>query len=253
MTMGMLWGLAETMAVDEQKFQATRPGNFGSVLDGIIQEAERAGMDLCLVQAKRARSALDNPEITGARFFVFLKDVGVRMSDYLQSRTALMVPQPQNPFYDAPTKGWEKVLDSFPAIIDHVEEASKCYALGRNTASVYHLMAIVQEALEALSKRLSVPLDPHADTWNGLLGRIDAAIKAKKVSMPKPKWKASEAFYAEIISDLIAIKNAWRNPTMHFRRSYTDEQAAKIYRRVQDFMVHASMQLKGRRALLSKR
>ena len=98
---------------------------------------------------------------------------------------------------------------------------------------MYHLSGIVQLVLEALAKVLRVPLSPHTDTWNKLINDIEAGMKAKQVSSSKGKWKAIEPFYAEVLSDIRAIKNAWRNPTMHFRRTYTEEQAGKLYSRVQ--------------------
>jgi hypothetical protein len=242
----MLWALAETMAIDEDKFKAAPPGSFNGSLESIIQEAKRAGMDLCVLQAERAKSYVSGPDATGKQFFVLVRELGTRTTDYLKSRSALMIPEAQRGYFDAPTKGWEQPIERFPRLADHIEEASKCLALGRNTACVYHSMAIVQEALEALGRRLSVPLDPYSDTWNGLLSKVENAIKAKQGSTPKKSWKKVEPFYAELVSDLRAIKNAWRNPTMHFRRTYNDEQAGKIYARVQDFMGHASLWLKSR-------
>ena len=112
---------------------------------------------------------------------------------------------------------------------------------------MYHLSGAVQEALECLSRQLKVPLDPTTDTWNGLINKIDSAFKAKQASSPKKTWKALEPFYSELVSDIKAIKNAWRNPTMHFRRIYSDTQAEKVYGRVQEFMIHASTRLRGRK------
>ena len=144
--------------------------------------------------------------------------------------------------------GWETIIAKFPAALDNIEEASKCIALGRNTACVYHLSGIVQEALESLGRKLGVPLDPTSDTWNRLIDKIVKAITAKSTAVPKKTWKALEPFYSELVSDIKALKNAWRNPTMHFRRTYTDEQAEKVYARVQEFMLHASIHLRGKKS-----
>ena len=95
---------------------------------------------------------------------------------------------------------------------------------------MYHLSGAVQEALECLSRQLKVPLDPTTDTWNGLINKIDSAFKAKQASSPKKTWKALEPFYSELVSDIKAIKNAWRNPTIHsVERDYSEEEAEDVF------------------------
>jgi hypothetical protein len=165
----------------------------------------------------------------------------------LIGRTVLTIPGTHARYYDNPIKGWESVLDKFPFAVENVEEASKCLAVGRSTACVFHLLGVVQDALEALAKKLAIKLDPYNDTWNGLINKIEHGLDAKRASVPKKTWKAIEPFYSELVSDIKAVKNAWRNPTMHFRRTYTDVQAQKIYARVQDLMVHASTRLHGKK------
>ena len=42
---------------------------------------------------------------------------------------------------------------------------------------------------------------------------------------------------------LPAVKDAWRNPTMHVRIDYTEEQALDIYGNVRGFMQHLATRL----------
>ncbi len=53
-------------------------------------------------------------------------------------------------------------------------------------------------------------------------------------------WKEREALYAELISDLNAVKKAWRHTSAHFRQRYTAQQAEKVLDRVGDFMRQAA-------------
>jgi hypothetical protein len=50
------------------------------------------------------------------------------------------------------------------------------------------------------------------------------------------RWKRDEAFFRDIAGDLTVIKIAWRNPTMHIVRHYTNEEAEEVFRAVRTFM-----------------
>ncbi len=211
------------------------------VLPGIREDCVAAGMDLAVMQIDKALLAATPDEFVSA-----MKETESRIYDYLATRTVFIVPASQGDYYDEPLAGWEACIEKFPRSVDHIEEASRCLSLGRNAACVYHLSGVAQEALESLGRNLSVPIDPYSDTWNGLIVKIEKAVRDKAAAMPSKKsWKAQEAFYSEVVLDIKSMKNAWRNPTMHFRRTYTDSQAKKVYQRVQEFMVHASTKLRG--------
>ena len=212
------------------------------VLPGIRSDCQQAGFDLAVQQIDKTVGETD-PK----KFFDCLEEVHSRIFDYMETRAVFIISPTGANRYDNPLSGWEQCCAKFPSATDHIEEASKCLALGRNTACVFHLAGVVQEALEALSIALAVKLDPYTDTWNALINKVESAMRAKSSGTPKKAWKPIEAFYAELLSDIKAVKNAWRNPTVHFRKTYSDEQAEKIYSRVQEFMQHASTKLRGRK------
>jgi hypothetical protein len=209
-----------------------------------VPQLQAAGLDLAVRQIEKIQKALDRPEAFLKSVLPMLAELSERINDYLHSRALLLVPTAQRSYYETPTHGWEPVIEKLPKAVDNIGEASKCYALGRNTGCVYHLMGVLQEALEALGRRLRVHIDPCKDTWNTLLRNVEDAIAARSGVKAKT-WRKLELFYSELVFDLRAVKNAWRNPTMHFRSAYTDQQAKRVYDRVQEFMVHASAQLHG--------
>ena len=105
-------------------------------------------------------------------------------------------------------------------------------------------MGVVQVGLAALAKHLHIAVDPHVDDWNAIITKIEGAVTAKRRTATGPQasprtksnWKRIEPFYNEIISDIRAIKNAWRNPDAHFRRPFDEAQAKKVLEKVGDFM-----------------
>lgn len=161
-----------------------------------------------------------------------------RIDDLITGQMAYIISPDKSAHYESPFGRWGKVPEAFPSAMDAIEEAEKCFALGRNTACVFHCMAIMDKGLLAFGRHLRTGINPDLDTWETIIGNIQGATNRKRTSTSKAVWKGVEAFYEEALSDLRAVKNAWRNPTMHFRRTYTEEQAAKAMDRVRDFMIH---------------
>ena len=60
-----------------------------------------------------------------------------------------------------------EVAARFPRAIVDIEEAGKCFALGRFTACVFHLMRVVEAGLAAISRSLNIV--KHSPTWEAYL------------------------------------------------------------------------------------
>jgi hypothetical protein len=119
-----------------------------------------------------------------------------------------------------------------PAAIDDIEEAGKCLALGRATACVLHTMRILEVGLKALAKALNIP---YAPSWESYLKQISDQIAAKHKNKTT-KWKREEKFYRDLSGDLLLVKQAWRNPTMHIDRKYGIDEAEQIFNAAKIFM-----------------
>jgi hypothetical protein len=124
------------------------------------------------------------------------------------------------------------VNDKFPASIDDIEEAGKCIALGRGTGAVMHLMRVMEVGLKSLGRMLTIP---YAPSWESYLKQISDKIGAKR-RIKGIKWKRDEPYFRDISGDLLVIKQAWRNPTMHIDRKYAPEEAIEIFRAVKALM-----------------
>ena len=134
-------------------------------------------------------------------------------------------------FLGAPLLG-PGVSDRFSEAIDDIEGAGKCLALDQGTAAVLHLMRVMEVGLRALARVLGIP---YAPSWEGYLQQIQARI-ATKHKTKKVKWKRDENFFRDVSGDLLTVKQAWRNPTMHVGRKYSADEAEEIFRAVRSFM-----------------
>jgi hypothetical protein len=105
-------------------------------------------------------------------------------------------------------------------------------ALGQGTACVMHLMRVMEAGLKALGMALKIP---YAPSWESYLAQIQTRIGSKH-KIKRVKWKRDESFFRDLSGDLISVKQAWRNPSMHIDRRYSKEEAEEIFKTVKTFM-----------------
>jgi HEPN domain-containing protein len=155
----------------------------------------------------------------------FAHEMGARSVFALSSENASLVNDPGPLFGQA-------VADAFPLAAEDISEAGKCLGLGRHTAAVFHLMRSMEVAVQALASALGVVNIERA--WGVLLSDMRTAIEA----LPKG---ARRVQFSEAASNLYHVKEAWRNDTMHPKKTYTEEEATAVYRAVQSFMTHLAL------------
>jgi len=183
-------------------------------------------------QARRIAYALSRQGCGATEIRDLLKELRTRIFDELNERQFLYVPPERVKFFAEPMQFGKDVNDRFPAAIDDIEEAAKCLALGRATGCVLHTMRIVEVGLKVLAKSLNIP---YAPSWESYLKQISDRIDAKHKNKTA-KWKRDERFYRDLSGDLLTIKQAWRNPTMHVDRKYSAEEAEQIFTAAKTFM-----------------
>jgi hypothetical protein len=178
--------------------------------------------------------ALADPKCTIGEATGHYEDLLRRLQDELEAAVFLHVPSGAATLYKQPRKGWESVLEAFPSVTVDIEEAARCLALDRGTACVFHLMRIIEPALKAVSDALNIV--KHSPTWQAYLTAMPAAVNNKYSGHTSADHQWRE-YYAELEGQLRAIKDAWRNPTMHnIATIYTPEMAHDLSVLVRAFM-----------------
>jgi hypothetical protein len=164
--------------------------------------------------------------------------LSITLTDELATLTVVCVGSNAKAFLDDANPHFgQEVEDAFPSVAFDIGEASKCRALTRWTASVMHLMRVLEVGLGCLGQFAGV--DPN-ENWNTVLNQIEAELKkvGKKTHSPE-----EEQFAAEAATHFRSIKNAWRNHAMHAREKYDEERAVAIYDSVRSFMRHLATRL----------
>jgi hypothetical protein len=170
--------------------------------------------------------------------------------DELKRHVFLHVPPQKQLFADKPDEFFEASWNAYPSAQKDMGSACRCYALGEDTASVFHSMGVVQKGLEALAKhmRVSFPAPLEAQQWQTIIDKLDAEI-AQRTKMAAQQTKSSAKdeelkFYANTSLQFRYFKDAWRNDTAHFRESYNPDEAHTVLTHVKNFMVALSQKVR---------
>lgn len=164
---------------------------------------------------------------------IYLVDIESRFIDHLDDIKLFVLHAEEAVLMsDADTLvSFEGFSSKFPRTALEIEESAKCFALGRHTASVFHAMRALEVGLEVLAKFLEIP-DPVKATdrsWGHMLKPINDKINER---WPKhERHKNSEGSKIEALyATLDAVKNPWRNGTMHVETVYMPHEALHIMR-----------------------
>lgn len=217
----------------------------------VISQLERLDLSASLISAREVRkivteeATLDTsavkmpgepmvgwPPLSTGRLKNYCKEMQARVRDELLARRAFMIPTNKVDYYEpqAPLFG-EDIRDRFPSTAFEIDEAGKCFALGRWTACVFHLMRVMEIGIQATARNLGVPdpAKPSERNWGAILRAINEAISQKSPGAEKDFLQSTYAL-------LDAVRNAWRNATMHVENKYIEEEAADIFGAVRGFM-----------------
>jgi hypothetical protein len=94
-------------------------------------------------------------------------------------------------------------------------------------------MRAMEAAIHRLARKLHVNINPR-DTWGTILRNMDGGIKALPQTTVRQQRKKD--LWSECHVNLFHVKNAWRDPSMHPRRSYNAKQAREIITTVHVFL-----------------
>jgi len=126
-----------------------------------------------------------------------------------------------------------EVAKKFVGSNEDIEEAAKCLALGRGTACVFHLMRVMEYAVQRFAANVGAELPADKKIIDMEWGPLIIAIN--KVVSPMPPGEKRER-YASISAHLDSVGRGWRNPTMHPKQTYTSDEARVIWDAVKAFM-----------------
>ena len=212
-----------------------------AVLANIRKISNLSGQVGLSLSVKHADRVLSNHKtsLTAGQLKEAVVQLQDRMRDELDNVYFLHVPFEKARVYYNPHPFGEAVSNKFPRAITDMQEASKCLALARYTACVFHLMRVMEIGVQHLGKKLKIP-DTHEKEWQAILNSVNGALR-RMSNPPTPltsRKKAVRDRYAKAAAHLENVKNAWRNNVMHPKASYTAEEAEEVFQAVKTYMQH---------------
>jgi hypothetical protein len=163
------------------------------------------------------------------RFRELLVGLLERAEDELKQQRFMAIRTEELGYFEPSSPPWGDEIDqAFPDLSEDICEAAKCIALNRSTASVFHLMRVMESVVPQMARHLGI--ERIAGNWGVILGQMDA------VTAIWPKGHIAVKPWSESRNLLYHVKNAWRNDTMHPKRTYTDNEAMTIFAAVRLYL-----------------
>jgi hypothetical protein len=142
----------------------------------------------------------------------------------------------------------KEIANRFPATINDIEDACKCFVFDRFTACVFHLMRIVEVGVLKLAKLIDYQ-DPKP-SWGTILDKVDKyALRTKYADLP-PKIQPHVELLRSFLPHMQAVQRAWRNNVSHVEdriipasEKLTPEDAKEIMEATQSLMKHLAKEL----------
>ena len=142
-----------------------------------------------------------------------IAEVLSRLRDELSLSLFFKLPLEKKRYFDRPCMGWEEVIARFGDIAGDVEEMSKCFALSRYAASVFHSVQVTEGGLIHLGVFLGVK-DPKSG-WTAVAGELEKLVVKTAYKDLQDCHKKCFAFLEQMHAVTTALKSAWRNKISH--------------------------------------
>ena len=114
-------------------------------------------------------------------------------------------------WYNSPLKGWEAVTKRWPEVSADIAESSKCFALDRSAAAIFHILLAAEFGVIQVGDLLGVSGDKPG--W-GCVERL-VRILAKGFNDRSPLEKQHSTLLKDIVPMMVAVKDSWRHKISH--------------------------------------
>jgi hypothetical protein len=198
-------------------------------LPKLRKSCDSIGLHLSSKHIVRIIERLDTGKVQPKEFQEnMLLELQHRMTDEMEDQLFMYLPPDQAEFYNQAELFGKDVNTKFSTTQFDIVEAGNCYASGRGTATVFHLMRIMEVAVQEFGAKLGVSLVGKKN-WQNILDETNKAIG----KLPK---SPQAIVMSQASANLYAVKLAWRNEVMHPKDTYTLEEAENLIRQVKIFM-----------------
>ena len=213
-------------------------------------EFRKIGLIITAETAKELAEDLDKPSaMRNYQWLINQVESLEKLADKeLSGKYFLYIPPEKAKFWPTMKKMdlfGKEVAAKFPSASFDIGNSGVCLATQMGTASVFHLMRVLEIGLTALGNVFGVSM--QNTNWAPAIDQIESKIRdmhKDPIWRAKPDCKEQQHFYAQSASHFSILKDAWRNHAMHVRGKYTEDEAERIFETVKAFMRKLAERLK---------
>jgi len=140
-----------------------------------------------------------------------LRELRERIEDDFHSTVFVNLSPQESELYDNPDGEWRDVVRRFHKLRHDIEECSKCFALARYGAAVFHVMLIAEYGVIKVANLFGVAGDKPG--W-GALERLQK-INDKDWKAKSPLEQKHSKFLENLLPLAFAMKESWRHKMDH--------------------------------------
>jgi len=184
-----------TKAVAAQKGEHISPFSYISSteregIDGWLKAAVRIGdafQDQAIInRVDSFNNQLSATKVTHMEFKAQLTALRESIEDAAKFKCFYLYPPEKIRRVLAIPAEWAAAISSFPSTKKDIEQGVDCFATDHSTASVFHMMRILERGLRRFAKSLKIKWD--AQQWGKIIDLIESTISAQQ--------KGGKVFYS---------------------------------------------------------
>jgi hypothetical protein len=180
--------------------------------------------------------------ITNQELLAELRVLKETIDKGLEHQLIYRYPTAKNEMLGKWKNDWSAVRKSFPSAEEDIFAAIDLWALNHSTASVFHLMRVLEHGLRALAGNVGKSFD--VQNWQNIIDQIEAEIRALGKTLPSGTQKNDRLqFLSAVAKEFVYFKDGWRNYVSHNRGIYDEHQAHSVIDHVRSFMTTLSSKL----------
>lgn len=231
------------------RYDSTKDGIL-KTFDAVLQHPEEWPIGQALTRKMgRIRERIASEEIlTVSMAVIILKELLNDIVEHVGGPWFLMIPAARRRFYEqrAPLFGHE-VDSAFPEASGDISAAGRCLALDEWTATVFHLMRVLERGLHRLATDLEVGMNGELEleNWKNVIDQIEKKIRSMEQLPKSPEKSERLRTYSEMAANFWFFKEAWRNHVSHARATYDERSAINVFNHVEQFMQQIAQSTNG--------
>lgn len=161
---------------------------------------------------QKIRASYSRPDAVYRTLSPLAKELQGRLIDEMTGRYFFALSMREAEYYSQPWKNWEATVRRFPNSVSDIEEASRCFALSRYAAAVFHSLQIIEVGLIELGTFINVA-DPKSG-WTAVTNQLRKIMRTEYDKRTDFE-KNNGPFLEQVQATTEALQTAWRNKISH--------------------------------------